>query len=135
MTTNYTNTFISVAPDCPLGHGEVPPQRGATVSSAQRQYELLSAAPYSLTSDDLLFAVYAERQGLAEGDLPAAREAFFAKSQACLRASPLGKRYGWGLHHDAESRVALVALGSEEYERLSTDESLQQVAAMRSRRA
>ncbi|WP_298711512.1 DUF6157 family protein [Micrococcus sp. 2A] len=40
------------------------------------------------------------------------REAFFAKSQACLRASPLGKRHGWGLHHDAEGRVALVPLGS-----------------------
>jgi hypothetical protein len=63
------------------------------------------------------------------------RERFFSKGQACLRSSPLSKRYGWGTHHDAEGRVALYPVGSAEYERLRTDESLEHLTAMRSKRA
>ena len=53
---------------------------------------------------------------------------------AVMPASPLGKRYGWGTHHDAEGRVALVALGSSDYERLASDSTLTHRQAMRSRR-
>lgn len=65
---------------------------------------LLSSAPYAMTSDELLLAVENDRKG------PVAADAFFARSQACLRVSPLVKRHGYGLHHDAEGRVALVAM-------------------------
>jgi hypothetical protein len=47
----------------------------------------------------------------------------------------LGKRYGWGIHHDADGRVALVALGSDEYEALAGDPAVTQRRAMRSKRA
>lgn len=67
-------------------------------------------------------------------NLDAEREALFVKPQACLRSSPLTKRYGWGIHHDARSRVALIPLGSDDYRRLSEDPSIAQLTALRSRR-
>ncbi len=134
-TTNYYDTFIAVAPDCPVVSAEVPAGRAAAPTIAQLQYELIAEHPYAFTSDDVLFAVHARRQGIPESELAAERERFFARDQACLRSSPLGKRYGWGLHHDAEGRVALVPVGSEEYRRLAEDAALTQTRAMRSKRA
>jgi hypothetical protein len=133
-STNYVETFIAVADDSPVDRAEVPtPKNGPTIASLH--YDLIAAAPYSMTSDDVIFETYAIRAALADDDKDAARAAFFSKGQPCLRSSPLGKRYGWGIHHDADGRVALVGAGTAEYERLSTDESLTQTRAMRSRRA
>jgi hypothetical protein len=102
---------------------------------AELQYQLISEHPYQLTSDDVLFEVHAMRHGVPEDEKAQARDRFFGKSQACLRSSPLGKRYGWGIHSDAEGRVALVPLGSDEYRTLAADTSVKQLQAMRSKRA
>lgn len=134
-TTNYYNTLIEVAEDCPTTSGEVPPERGARKSVAILQFELLHDRPYELTSDDVLFTVFATRQGIAEADLEAERERYFSRGQPCFRASPLTKRYGWGVHSDHEGRIAIVDVGSEAYRRLVADESVTKVRAMRSRRA
>ena len=134
-TTNYRDTFIAVAEDCPATDGETPSNNPEKPTIAALQYELLSSRPYELTSDDVLFLVHARRSGIPEEQHGEARERFFAKSQACLRASPLGKRFGWGTHHDSEGRVALVPRGSEEYQRLASSRELHQTAAMRSSRA
>ena len=61
----------------------------------------------------------------------AAWAAFLAKPQACRRSSPLAKRYGWGIVHDAAARVALVPLGSPEYQQLAADPQLNHLRAMR----
>ena len=79
----------------------------------------------------------ADRAGIPEADRPAARAEFF--SRACLRSSDLGKRDGWGLHHDAEGRVALVAVDSPEYAAFAPGRtpgggSVSVTAAMRSSR-
>ncbi|MGW9404018.1 DUF6157 family protein [Arthrobacter sp. NPDC055585] len=134
MTTNYTDTFIQVAGDSPAQSAKTPPEGKAAPTIAQLQYELLIAAPYSMTSDDLLFEVHARRQGIADADRDQARLEYFAKPLACLRSSPLGKQYGWGIHHDSQSRVALVPLGSPEYLEFAGDAGLRQVHAMRSKR-
>jgi hypothetical protein len=134
-TTNYANVFIQVADDCPIAGPEEPPVSGKGPTVAALQYELIAAHPYELTSDDVLFEVHAIRQQIPESDKAEARAAFFAKDQACLRSSPLGKRYGWGTHHDAEGRLALVPLGSAEYATLAADDSIKQLKAMRSKRA
>ena len=81
------------------------------------------------------FEVYAARRGIPAEERAEARQAFFAKGQPCLRASPLGKRYGWGIHHDDDCRVALVPLGSDEYQTLAADPTVKQLKAMRSKRA
>ncbi len=133
-TTNYTNTLIQVADDCPAASGQAPPA-STPGTVAALQYALIAEHPYAYTSDDVLFEVYALRRGIDDAAKPAEREAFFAKDQPCLRSSPLGKRYGWGIHHDEQGRIALVAVGSSEYDALASDPSLTRVKAMRSRRA
>ncbi|MCD2498763.1 MULTISPECIES: DUF6157 family protein [Microbacterium] len=133
-TTNYVDTFIAVAPDSRAVAAEAPPSDPDNPSIAARQFALLHEHPYEFTSDDVIFTVYADRAGIAEEDRERAREEFFSRGQACLRSSALGKRYGWGTHHDAQGRVALVPMGSDEYAELSTSPQLRQTAAMRSRR-
>ena len=117
-STGYVNTFIQVAEDCPAVAASPPPER-ATASVAGLTYRMIADAPYGHTSDDVVFTVWADRRGIPPADRDAARREFFAKGQPCLRASDLGKRYGWGLHFDAAGRVALVPIGSAQYARLA----------------
>jgi hypothetical protein len=118
-TTNYCDTFIEVAEDCAAAEGVVPPTR-ATPSTAELTHRMIAEHPYRYTSDDVIFTVWADRNGIAESDRPAARAEFFSKGQPCLRSSDLGKRYGWGVHSDAEGRVAIFPLHSAEYRLLAT---------------
>ncbi|GAB3297902.1 DUF6157 family protein [Pseudoclavibacter terrae] len=134
-TTNYTSTFIQIADDCPVDEAEAPPESAKGPTVASLQHKLVSEHPYEYTSDDVLFETYAVRNAIPAEEREAARAAFFAKDQACLRASPLGKRWGWGIHSDGEARIALVPLGTDEYEEKAGDESLKQLKAMRSKRA
>ena len=116
-STNYSNTFIEVAEDCKAATGTVPPEK-LEPTVARMQFELIHSNPYRFTSDEILFAVYAARNRIPPEELEARRAEFFAKGQACLRASTLAKSYGWGIHHDREEKVALYARGSEEYDQL-----------------
>lgn len=132
-TTNYTNTFIAIAADCPALHGEVPPLNGGDKTIANLQFELVNHNPYKFTSDDVLFQVYAIRKHLVPNELGDERTKFFSKGQPCFRASPLPKRYGWGLHYNTEGKMALVAYGSDEYEKMIQDVSLKVLVAMKSK--
>jgi Family of unknown function (DUF6157) len=133
-TTNYYDTFIEVADDCPIAAAEVPPLKKDTPSVANLQFDMIMANPYKYTSDEVIFSIHALRNGLVS-DLEAERAAFFAKGQACLRASPLSKRYAWGTHHDSEGKVALYPAESTEYQRFVNDEKLKHTKAMRSKKA
>ncbi|MBO9625357.1 MAG: hypothetical protein J7484_03165 [Microbacterium sp.] len=132
-TTNYVSTLIEVAEDCPASYAVEPPASEKPTIAALH-YELIAEQPFSRTSDDVIFETHARRKGIDPADA-AAREAFFSKGQACLRSSPLGKRYGWGIVSDEDGRVALVPRESEEYTRLAADAGLGHTRAMRSRRA
>ncbi len=98
---NYYGTFIEVSEDCPVAEAEIPKARGDAKTVPVLQYEMIANHPYRYTQEDVLFEVYAIRSGIAEEQKPASRAAFFSKGQPCLRTSSLGKRYGWGLHHNA----------------------------------
>ena len=130
-TTNYANTFIAVSPDSSATIGDTGPKPG---SIAAIQLELLQAQPYGLTSDDLLFEVHARRSDVATSDRAEARAVFFSKPQACLRASPLVKKHGWGIHHDADGRVAAVAVETSAYRDFIERADLKQTVGMRSAR-
>lgn len=130
-TTNYRNAFISVSPDTTARAGIIPGKAG---SVADLQYRMISAAPYMHTSDDVIFTVHADRAGLSEGERPAARAVYFSKGQACLRASPLVKSFGWGVHHDADGRVALHGLETRGYADLAEDPDLDVIPGMRASR-
>jgi len=134
-TTNYENTFIAIADDCPVTHGEIPPVKGDAKSVANMQFAMLANnPPYTFTSDDVLFQVYADRKDLTESERPAARKEFFSKGQPCMRASPLTKRYGWGVHADKDGRIALVACDSPEYEQWINNPDVKVVKAMKTSR-
>lgn len=130
-TTNYTNTFIQVADDCKAHEGKEPPEKQPK-TTAQIQFEMIRGNPYVYTSDDVIFAAYAEKAGIAPEAREAARAEFFSKGQACLRASPLGKTYGWGIHADAESKVAVFAVDSDEYAEKRANPEIKQLKAMKS---
>lgn len=134
-TTNYTNGFIEIAEDCPEQAGLIPPTKGNKKSVANLQYELLIDKPYQLTSDDLLFTVFAIRKNIPEKELAEARKQFFSKGQPCLRASPLTKRYGWGAHCNSESKVAIFGCETKEYQAFLEDDKLIKKKAMRSKKA
>lgn len=132
-TTNYRSTFIEVAEDCPTSHAQEPPETDDPTIAALH-YRLIAEHPFARTSDDVIFETHALRHGVGPDDAEA-RAAFFSKGQPCLRSSPLGKRYGWGIVHDADGRVALVPRESDEYAELVANADLAHTRAMRSRRA
>ncbi|MGE8298534.1 DUF6157 family protein [Sphingobacterium paramultivorum] len=132
-STNYFNTLIEAATDTKVVKGTIPPsKRHKTV--AERQYELIAAAPYQYTSDDIIFQVYAERRDLTPDEYPEARTVFFSKGQACLRASPLTKTYGYGIHSNSEGKVALYGMETAIYRKFVADENTTKVKAMKSAR-
>ncbi|MGI8589129.1 MAG: DUF6157 family protein [Chloroflexia bacterium] len=137
MELNYFQTLIAVAEDCPVAESVVPVERGAKKTVAALQYEMLADSPYVHTQEDVLFNTWLARQEIPEkSDAEGAemRAEFFAKSQACLRASPLPKKYGWGLLFDEAGRVALCPMESKEYKQLLFGGTVRVLKAMRSSR-
>lgn len=131
-TTNYLNTFIEVAPDCPAAKAEIPPLKESSKTAANIQFGMIYDNPYRYTSDDVIFNVYATKNNVSKREYDAAREEFFSKGQPCLRSSPLTKRYGWGVHSDATGKIALYAVESADYKKMAKDKSLDHTKGMRS---
>ena len=125
-TTNYTNTFIEVAEDCPVTSGTIPPLKEPK-TAARLEYEMITGNPYGYTSDDVIYETKGEPKGIS-------REAFFSKGQPCFRSSALTKRYGWGVHSDQDGKTALYAVESDEYKRFANDENIRHLRAMRNGR-
>ncbi|NIJ51945.1 DUF6157 family protein [Dyadobacter arcticus] len=134
-TTNYINTFIETAEDSPIDKAEIPLQKGDEKTVAGLQFDLIYEHPYKHTSDDVIFGVYASKNKIGRSELAGEREKFFSKGQPCMRCSPLGKRYGWGVHSDQDGKIAIYPIESEEYKKFSEDENLKHTKAMRSKRA
>ncbi len=133
-TTNYYDTFIEVSEDCKAEQGRPPVSKSGGKSVAERQYEIISRHPYRYTSDEVLFQVYADRQDLTPGEYDEARKSFFSKGQACFRASPLPKQYGFGLHFDAEGKVALYGRETDIYQQFLDNPAIKKVKGMRGSR-
>jgi hypothetical protein len=131
-STNYADVLITPSPDSKATLGPVVPKSG---SIGAMQYDRLSAGPYAMTSDELIIAVLATRKDIPESDWPAFQAEYFSKGQPCLRVSPLVKTMGWALHHDSESRVALVDVASARFAALMADDSIRKIHGMRNKRA
>lgn len=136
---NPVDQFIEIAPDCPLKTAIIPVDKNEKRTIASIEYELLSAHPYRYTLEELKFAVDVRRREISEDDLKAQClalwDVFFAKPHACMRASPLTKQYGWGVHYDEQGRIELYAVESKEYQRFVKDRHIKKYSAMRSKRA
>ena len=139
---DYVDTFIAVADDCPVTKGTLPPLKPENPSIAARTYRMIAEHPYEYTSGDVIFTVFADRRGIPEEERVAARAEFYSAGQPCLRSSDLGKRYGWGIHADPHSRLALYGVETPTYAELSSGqhrsdsgEPIALTKAMRSSRA
>ncbi len=135
---NYFDTFIQVAPDCPVKVAVVPVVKGENKSIAVLEYELLSNKPYSYTQEELQFSVHALRKAIPASELKSRRKElwaeFFSKPLACLRASPLPKKYGWGVHFNKEGKIAIYPVESKKYQQYTKSKGVKQLLAMRSQR-
>ncbi len=133
-STNYFNTFIEIAEDCPAKAREVPLAKGDKLSVANHQFNMLYEHPYKFTSDDVLFGVFAIRKEFDDSEIDEQRQIYFSQGQPCFRASPLTKRHGWGIHSDENGRIAMYGADTEEYQELMANDSIKKVKAMRSKR-
>lgn len=133
-TTNYTNTFIAIAEDCPLSFGEMPPLKGDKKSIPNYQFDKIYNHPYQYSSDEIIFDIFCIRNEIPKSEYEVEREKFFSKGQPCFRTSPLAKRYGWGIHFDNHSKVAIFSSDSAQYKTLLEDNTLKQVKAMKRKR-
>ena len=137
---NDYDTFIQVAPDCPVQRAVAPPGRGGSRTVPRIEYELLADNPYVYTQEELLFAVHVRRNGISPDELKSRRaelwSAFFEKPRSCLRASSLPKRYGWGLHFNGEGKIALCPMEGQEYAKFVKGHvsKVKLLTAMRSKR-
>ncbi len=130
-TTTYHNNFIGVAPDTSALAGTIPPVSKSGKTIALMQYEKLNGHPYKYTSDELIFEIFAERNGITQKDWNLQRGGFFSNGQACMRTSPLAKTYGWGIHSNADGKIAIYPMEGKAYEHFATDPTLSQTIAMR----
>lgn len=134
-STNYFNTFIQVAADCPVESAEFPKLNEKNKSLAYLQYEMLTACPYKYTSDELLLRIFMAKNSLEEEQRKELSDEYFSTGKPCLRSSPLAKRYGFGFHFDEKGKVALYPVESEAYQAFSENLELTQLRAMRNSRA
>ena len=131
---NYYDTLVEVADDCPATVAEVPQARGGRKTKAVVEYELLAEHPYAYTEEDIAFEVYAALHEIPKASRPAERKKFLSKGHPHLRVSALAKRYGWGIHNNAEGKIALIAVESPEYKQLLDDLQTAKIKAFRSTR-
>lgn len=136
---NPTNQFIEISPDCTLKTAVIPRERNGKPTIASIEYQLLTQQPYHYTLSELKFTTWVIHKQIPAEELKtnhrALRDAFFAKSYACMRASPLTRQYGWGAHYDGQGRIAIYAVESKEYKSLVRDKQIKKYFAMRSKRA
>lgn len=140
MNYNYFDTFILVAADCPVTEGTNPLSKRQEPTIAEIEYSLLCERPYYWTQEELLFEVHLRRSGNqppSKSRRNVLKAEFYEKSRACLRASPLPKRFGWGFHFDGDGRIALCAMESKEYQTFAQGRRnvVNTLSAMRNKRA
>jgi hypothetical protein len=137
MEWNYFNTFITVSPDCPAEYGLVPPDKKSGRTKPSLEFELASE-PYAYTQEELMFEVHVRHKEIPDQELAERRselqQAFYAKPTACMRASMLPKKYGWGIHFNAAGKIKLIPRESAEYAHFAEggDADVKVVAGMRS---
>jgi hypothetical protein len=127
INRNYYDTFITVSRDCPAERGTVPPDKKSGKTKPGIEFELVANSPYVYTQEELLYEVHIRHKEIPEKELAARGtqvwDEFFQKPMPCLRASMLPKKYGWGIHFNAEGKLALIPMESHEYRRFAGGEN------------
>jgi len=131
---SYKNTFITVSEDAGVCSATVPLPKNNKPTIASVEYELISNNPYKYTQEDVQFQTYLIKNQVESTQLEEERERFFQKPKACFRASPLVKKYGWGIHYDDEGKLAIYDVNSESYKQFLNSENITLLKGMRSKR-
>ncbi|MEI3607711.1 DUF6157 family protein [Pseudogracilibacillus sp. SE30717A] len=131
---SYKNTFITISEDSTVESGNIPLPRNNKPTIASIEYDLISNNPYKYTEKDVQFNTYLIRNQIESNDLEELREQFFNKPKACFRASPLVKKYGWGIHYDNDGKIALFDAKSEDYNRFVKSDNVTLLKGIRSKR-
>lgn len=144
MTKDKTirNTFVLVAPDCPVERGVEPSTKpGGKATLHEIQYRLLTERPYHYDLDELILETHIRHKLADEVVDDARREAIrtelFRKPHPCMRASALPKKYGFGVHYDGDGKIALYPMESEPYRWFADgkEEGVKVEYAMRSKKS
>lgn len=139
MSLESFNTFVSVAEDCKAETGTIPkPKKDGQQTVVEVQYRMLVEEPYQHTQEEILFqssSLMRNTSGLTKEEKADLRAEFLSKSQACLRASPMGKTYGWGIHFDDKGRAVAYGRETAEYKEFVNNSSIEQTRAMRTKKA
>ena len=133
----YTDTFITIAADCPIDSSEIPISNREKKPIHIIQYELLMQKPYTYDHKTLLFETYLIKESLQ--DISADEKQIiwhklFSKGQPCLRASALTKRYGFGAHYNDEGKIALYPMESKSYKKFVNSKEIEKRAGMKNKR-
>ncbi|MFS0780491.1 DUF6157 family protein [Bacillus sp. 1P06AnD] len=132
---SYKNTFISISEDSDNDSAIVPAPRNNKPTIASIEYGLIKENPYRYTEADIQFKTHLMKNELEATNFPdGLREAFSSKPKACFRASPLVKKYGWGIHYNQEGKLALYGVNSEQYNQFLHSSEVTQLKGMRSKR-
>lgn len=133
----YTNTFITVAADCPIEQSQIPVSNREKKPAHVVQYECLTKSPYTYGHEELIFESYLAKEEIgpiSEAEKQEIWNKLFSKGHPCLRASALTKRYGFGAHYNENQKIALYPMESKEYQEFLKDGSIKKVPAMKSKR-
>ncbi|MGP4040181.1 DUF6157 family protein [Gracilibacillus sp. D59] len=130
----YKNTFISISEDSTVTSAIVPQPRNHKPTIASIEYDLISKNPYKYTQEDVQFKTYLIKNEIESNNLEELREQFFQKPKACFRASPLVKKFGWGIHYDDKGKIALYDVSSETYNKFLQANNITLLKGMRSKR-
>lgn len=131
---SYKNTFIKISEDSEVTTAITPLPRNNKPTIASIEYDLISNNPYKYTQEDVQFQTYLIKNQIISDQLNELREDFFKKTKACFRASPLVKKYGWGIHYNDEGKLAIFAANSEAYNQFLDSDQCTLVKGMRSKR-
>lgn len=134
----YTDTFIQVAEDCPVTESAEPGLYRGKPTIAGIEYEILREKPYTLSQDELTFEVHVRRNEIPALEVWERRERIwrelFQKSHPTLRGSALTKRYGWGAHYNADGKIALYGMETDEYKNFVESGNFTVIRAARGKR-
>ncbi|MGM0921244.1 MAG: DUF6157 family protein [Bacillota bacterium] len=131
---SYKNTFIKISEDSIVSSAIVPVPRNGKPTIASIEYDLIKDNPYKYTEEDVQFKTYLVKNQIESNNLDELRDQYFTKPKACFRASPLVKKYGWGIHYDDKGKMAIYDVKSETYNQLLNLDNITILKGMRSKR-
>lgn len=131
---NYRDTLILISDDCSVRKSRVPESNRKRQTIAEIEHRLLSEKPVFYTQDELQFEVHMEHKDISEDRRDEEKVRFLKKSRACMRASALPKRFGWGIYFDSNGKAELIPVESKRYQDLKERNDIKKLKAMKSKR-